>query len=55
MQNNSQLRVLHTLLLQDLKELLDLLEPKLRSEDDAVINILRQANNSNSNRQFMFD
>ena len=40
---NPQLRVLHSLLLQDLKVLLGILEPKLSSEDDSVVTILRQA------------
>ena len=55
MQTNSQLRVLHTLLLQDLKELLDMLEPRLRSEDEPVLGILRQAHNQSNSRQFLVD
>ena len=43
MQTNEPVRLLNSLLIQHLKELLDTLTPKLRPNDEAILTILRQA------------
>lgn len=46
-------RVLNQFLLQDLKELLDSLEPNLKSSNDSILAILRHALRESNNRQFL--
>lgn len=55
LQASSQIRMLHTLLLQDLRELLDLLKPKISSDSDSVLEIIRQASKFSTSRSYMID
>jgi hypothetical protein len=43
MQGNEPGRLLNSLVIQQLKELLDTLTPKLKPNDEAILSILRQA------------